>query len=206
MLRAGLIGFPSSGKTALFQLLTSAREAPRTGGRQEANVGVSRVPDERLNRLSELFKPRKHTPATVEFADMGGTAGAKTGAAALLDVAPFRNADALLHVVRMFRDPSVPHAAGSVDPARDVRTMEDEIILADLGVVDDHHEHDLRSRRDLGRIRAARGSALHERRHRLGDRVEHRERPCVGEHVAADRRAHPPAPQQADPVQPTDQW
>ena len=146
MLRAGLIGFPSSGKTALFQLMTSAREAPRPAGRQDANVGVSRVPDERLDRLTELFKPKKHTPATVEFADMGGTAGSKTGAAALLDVAPFRNADALLHVVRMFRDPSVPHAAGSVDPARDVRTMEEELILADLGVVERRLE---RLERDL---------------------------------------------------------
>jgi GTP-binding protein YchF len=146
MLRAGLIGFPSSGKTALFQLLTSAREAPRPSGRQEANVGVSRVPDERLDRLTELFKPRKHTPATVEFADMGGAGGARTGAAALLDVAPFRNADALLHVVRMFRDPAVPHAAGSVDPARDVRTMEEEVILADLGVVERRLE---RLERDL---------------------------------------------------------
>ena len=65
---------------------------------------------------------------------------------ALLDVAAFRNADALLHVVRMFRDPSVPHAAGSVDPARDVRTMEDELILADLGVVERRLE---RLERDL---------------------------------------------------------
>jgi GTP-binding protein YchF len=136
MLRAGLIGFPSSGKTALFQLLTSAREAPRPSGKQEANVGVSRVPDERLDRLTALFNPKKHVPATVEFADMGGAATGKSGAAALLDVAAFRNADALLHVVRMFRDPSVPHAAGSVDPARDVRTMEEEVILADLGVVE----------------------------------------------------------------------
>ena len=136
MLRAGLIGFPASGKTALFQLLTSAREAPRAGGKTDANVGVSRVPDERLDKLTALFNPKKHTPATVEFADIGGAAAGKTGAAALLDVAPFRNADALLHVVRMFRDPSVPHAAGSVDPARDVRTMEEEVDLADLGVVE----------------------------------------------------------------------
>ena len=121
MLRAGLIGFPSSGKTALFQLLTSAREAPRTGGgKSDANVGVSRVPDERLDKLTALFNPRKHVPATVEFADIAGVGGARTGAQALLDVAPFRNADALLHVVRMFRDPSVPHPAGSIDPARDV--------------------------------------------------------------------------------------
>jgi GTP-binding protein YchF len=136
MLRAGLIGFPASGKTSLFQLLTSAREAPRASGKSEANVGVSRVPDDRLDRLTALFNPRKHVPATVEFADIAGVGGAKTGAAALLDVAPFRNADALLHVVRMFRDPSVPHPAGSIDPARDVRTMEDEVILADLGVVE----------------------------------------------------------------------
>jgi GTP-binding protein YchF len=152
MLRAGLIGFPASGKTALFQLLTSAREAPRPAGKQDANVGVSRVPDARLDQLTALFKPKKHTPATVEFADMGGASTGKTGAAALLDVAPFRNADALLHVVRMFRDPSVPHAAGSVDPARDVRTMEDEVILADLGVVERRLE---RLERDLKKAGAA---------------------------------------------------
>ena len=136
MLRAGLIGFPSAGKTSLFQLLTSVREAPARGGKADANVGVSRVPDDRLDQLTALFNPRKRVPATVEFADIAGVAGAKGGAQALLDVAPFRNADALLHVVRMFRDPAVAHPSGSVDPARDVRAMEDEIILADLGVVE----------------------------------------------------------------------
>ena len=146
MLRAGLIGFPSAGKTALFQLLTSVRDAPSRGGKSDANVGVSRVPDERLDRLTALFKPRKHVPATVEFADIAGLGGARTGAQALLDVVPFRNADALLHVVRMFRDPSIPHPAGSVDPARDVRAMEDEVILADLGVAERRLE---RLERDL---------------------------------------------------------
>jgi ribosome-binding ATPase len=146
MLRAGLIGFPSTGKTALFQLLTSAREAPRSGGRSDANVGVSRVPDERLDKLTALFNPKKRVPATVEFADIAGSSGARTGAQALLDVVPFRNADALLHVVRMFKDPAVPHPAGAVDPARDVRTMEDEVILADLGVVERRLE---RLERDL---------------------------------------------------------
>jgi GTP-binding protein YchF len=148
MLRAGLIGFPSTGKTTLFQLLTSVREAHhRPGGKTEANVGVSRVPDERLDRLTALFKPRKHVPASVEFADIAGVGGGvKGGAQALLDVAAFRNADALLHVVRMFRDPAVPHPSGSVDPARDVRAMEDELILADLGVVERRLE---RLERDL---------------------------------------------------------
>ena len=134
LLRAGLLGLPSSGKTTLFQLLTSAREGARTSGKSEANVGVSRVPDERLDRLTALFKPRKHVPATVEFADMG--AGRSGSAKDLLDVAAYRNADALLHVVRAFTDPSVPIAQGAIDPARDVRLVEDEMILADLGIVE----------------------------------------------------------------------
>ena len=149
MLRAGLIGFPGVGKTSLFQLLTSAREAPRAGSKTEANVGVSRVPDERLDRLTALFNPRKRVPATVEFADIAGAGGGRASAQALLDVAAFRNADALLHVVRLFRDPSVPHPAGSVDPARDVRTMEEELILADLGVVERRLE---RLERDLKKM------------------------------------------------------
>lgn len=133
MLRAGLIGLPSAGKTTLFQLLTSAREAPRTLGKTEANVGIARVPDARLDALTALFQPKKRVPATVEFADMAvGRGEAKT----LLDVAAYRNADALLHVVRGFHDPAVGHPGGSIDPARDLRTVEEEIILADLAVAE----------------------------------------------------------------------
>ena len=133
MLRAGLVGLPSSGKTTLFQLMTSAREAPRPQGRADANVGVSRVPDDRLDRLTALFNPKKRVPATVEFADMAAGRG---DAKSLVDVAAYRNADALLHVVRAFHDPSVPHPQSTVDPARDLRTIEDELILADLGGVE----------------------------------------------------------------------
>jgi ribosome-binding ATPase len=147
MLRAGLIGFPASGKTTLFQLMTSARDAPKSGGKAEAHVGMSRVPDERLDRLTALFKPRKHVPATVEFADVAGAArSGATAAQTLLDVTSYRAADALLHVVRAFRDPSIPHPKGSVDPARDTREMEEELILADLGVVERRLE---RLERDL---------------------------------------------------------
>ncbi len=136
MLRAGLIGFASTGKSTLFRLLTSVREGSRPAlGKTEAHVGVARVPDPRLDRLSALYSPKKTTPATVEFADVAGTR-ASGSAKDLLDVAAFRNADALLHVVRLFRDESVPHPAGSVNAARDVRAMEDELILADLGVVE----------------------------------------------------------------------
>ncbi len=133
MLHAALIGFPSTGKTTLFQLLSRAGE-PRdqTGGRQETHVGVAQVPDPRLDRLTELFEPERHVPATVEIAELAGHGGARS----LVDVTAFRNADALLHVLRMFQDETVPHASGTVDPARDATQMEDELILADLGVAE----------------------------------------------------------------------
>lgn len=147
MLRAGLIGYPATGKTTLFRLMTSVREGARPGqhGKLEANVGVSRVPDARLDRLTALFNPRKHVPATVEFADMAG--GGRGGAKDLVDVGPFRNAEALVHVVRGFHDEAVPHGPGPIDPARDVRAMEEELILADLGIVErrlERLEKDLR--------------------------------------------------------------
>jgi GTP-binding protein YchF len=132
MLHAALIGFPSTGKSTLFQLMTSAKDAPR--GKGDTVIGISKVPDPRLDRLAGMFNPKKTTPATIEFTDM--VAPGRTGAAALVDVAGYKNADALVHVVRAFRDPSVPHPAGSVDPARDAQAMEDELLLADLGVVE----------------------------------------------------------------------
>jgi GTP-binding protein YchF len=149
MLRAGLIGLPSSGKTTLFQLLTSAREAPRTHGKAEANVGISRVPDDRLDALTAMFVPQKRVPATVEFADMAAGRG---DTKALLDVGAYRNADALLHVVRAFRDPSVPHPQQTIDPVRDIRTIEEELILADLGVAERRLE---RLEKDLKKSQSA---------------------------------------------------
>jgi ribosome-binding ATPase len=156
MLRAALIGFPSTGKTTLFQLMTAVREPARTHGRGEASVGISKVPDPRLDRLTAMFKPRKRVPATVEFADIGGAATAS--AQALVDVAAYRNADALVHVIRAFRDEAVPHVSGSVDPARDAQAMEDELLLADLGVAErrlERLEKDIRKGRtaDLERER-----------------------------------------------------
>jgi ribosome-binding ATPase len=135
MLRTALIGFPSSGKTTLFQLMTSQHEAARPGhAKLEAVIGMARVPDARVDRLAELYKPKKKTPATVEFADLAGPG--RTGAQALLDVAPYRNADALVHVVRAFRDPSVTHHTEAIDPAADAQAMDDELLLADLAVVE----------------------------------------------------------------------
>src|SRR5215204_6942236 len=123
MLHAALIGLPSSGKTTLFQLMTSAREAPR--GKGDVNIGISRVPDARLDVLSGMFHPRKETAATVEFTDL--IAATRSGAQGLVDVAAYKNADALVHVVRAFHDEAVPHPSGSVNPARDASAMESEL-------------------------------------------------------------------------------
>jgi GTP-binding protein YchF len=152
MLRAGLIGFASSGKTTLFQLMTSVKDITRAAhGRGEASIGISKVPDRRLDRLTEMYNPRKRVPATVEFSDLAApSAGA--GAKALVDVVAYKNADALVHVIRAFQDPASAHPAGSIDPARDARTMEEELILADLGVAERRLE---RIEKDLKKNRSA---------------------------------------------------
>jgi GTP-binding protein YchF len=172
MLKAALIGFGSSGKTTLFQLMTSARETARAAhGKGEAAIGISKVPDDRLDRLTAMYTPRKRVPATVEFSDLaapGGTGGAQM----LVDVAAYKNADALVHVLRAFQDPTIPHPSGSVNPARDAQAMEDELILADLGVAErrlERLEKELKKSRtaDLERERDVLGicrSALEEGR------------------------------------------
>ena len=148
MLHAAVIGFPSTGKTTLFQLMTSVRDAPR--GKGDVNIGISKVPDERLDRLTAMYNPRKRVPATVEFTDIA--VASRGGAQALVDVAAYKNADALVHVVRAFEDPAIPHPSGRVDPARDAQAMEDELILADLGIAERRLE---RLEKDLKKSRTS---------------------------------------------------
>jgi len=166
MLRAALIGLPSSGKTTLFQLMTSIHDAPR--GKGDVNIGISKVPDERLDRLTAMYNPRKRVPATVEFTDIAGPA--RSGAQALVDVAGYKNADALVHVIRAFRDASVPHPSSSIDPARDAQAMEDELILADLGVAERRLE---RIEKDLKKGRSTELERERDLVQRCKDALEH---------------------------------
>src|SRR6266702_2413459 len=132
-MKAGIIGLPSVGKSTLFQLLTgSAALAP--GGRPEARLGVARVPDPRVEALAAIYNPRKKTWATVEYADVPGVK--KGEGSALVDLPALRNVDALVHVVRAFEAVLVPHPDGSVDPLRDAKMLELELILADLSAVE----------------------------------------------------------------------
>ena len=149
MLHAALIGLPSTGKSTLFQLMTSAKEGGRSA-KGDTAVGISKVPDARLDRLTAMFNPKKRVPATIEFTDSVGPA--RAAATALVDVAGYKNADALVHVVRAFRDEAVPHPSLTINPARDAQAMEDELILADLGVVERRME---RLEKDLKKSKTA---------------------------------------------------
>ena len=131
-MRIGLFGFPKVGKTTLFNTLTGSSVATDAyaSGKPETHVGVATVPDPRLDRLAEIFKPKKTTHAKVDYVDIVGVekGDAAEGEAFLTEL---KNVDALLHVVRAFEDSGIPHTQGPIDARRDVETMETELILAD---------------------------------------------------------------------------
>jgi GTP-binding protein YchF len=136
-MKMGLVGFPAVGKTTLFNILTDSQvETSRFGGagRGETHTGIARVPDARLDRLAAMFSPRKTTPATIEFVDLAGLRREEADSG--LSLADVRNAAALLHVVRAFPDEALIHSEGSIDPARDISTMETSLVLADHDIAD----------------------------------------------------------------------
>jgi hypothetical protein len=128
-MQTGIIGLPQVGKTSLFRILTRARVESRTQPGQ-AHVGIARVPDARVTKLAELFKPKKITFATIEYVDIGGLQKDREKNSASL--VPLREADALAHVVRVFDDPAIPHPSGSIDAMRDIDSIEIELMLTDL--------------------------------------------------------------------------
>ncbi|HUO87029.1 MAG TPA: redox-regulated ATPase YchF [Thermoanaerobaculia bacterium] len=134
-METGILGLPKSGKTTLFNILTAARQATDKFSRSgETHVGVASVPDPRLEKLRDLFQPKKFTPATVRYVDIPGIERGEGSEAVDLD--KLRTVDALMHVVRVFDDPELPHPEGSVDPARDVESVDLELVLADHELVE----------------------------------------------------------------------
>ncbi len=128
-MRTGIVGLPQVGKTSVFKILTHAHLDARAA-HALTHIGMARVPDNRLERLAELYKPRKVTHATVEYVDVGGLVKDRAKDAAFLT--QLREVEALAHVVRVFENPAVPHPEGSIDPLRDVESLELELMLADL--------------------------------------------------------------------------
>ena len=138
-MKIGIIGLPNSGKTTVFNALTggTAETAAYSSGQLEPNLATVKVPDERLNKLSEMYKPKKITFADVQYIDVAGLSGDRKGGglpAAFLNY--IAQVDALLHVVRAFEDASVPHPEESVNPARDIETVDLELMFSDMAIIE----------------------------------------------------------------------
>jgi GTP-binding protein YchF len=155
-----IIGLPMVGKTSLFTILTGVHESTRMGV-MEARVGMTKVPDSRLDALAKIFEPPKITFATVEYLDFPSISKE-----ALRDpsyLASMRVADALAHVLRVFQSDTVPHEKGSVDPMRDLDDVETELILSDLVVVEKRMDRVERDRKKAKSPELDREYALLER-------------------------------------------
>lgn len=139
-MKLGIVGLPNVGKSTLFNALTSAGadSANYPFCTIEPNVGVVPVPDPRLDALTKMYSPEKYTPATVEFFDIAGLVRGASQGEGLGNkfLSHIRECDAILHVVRCFEDPNIIHVDGSVDPVRDVETINYELILSDLEIVE----------------------------------------------------------------------
>jgi GTP-binding protein YchF len=132
-MQLGIIGLPMVGKTTIFELLTEGRH--KGGVPNKANSAMARIPDYRIDYLSELYKPKKTTYAQLEVVDIPGLApGNEKGASVFLD--SVRQADALLHVVRVFADGQVPLVGDKIDPIGDIELINYELLLADLDLID----------------------------------------------------------------------
>lgn len=139
MLTCGIIGVPLVGKTTLFNLLTLANiETSRfQTGKTEANVGIARVPDKRIDYLSNMFKPKKTTYAQIEYTDIAGVSPNNTVAKGGNPfLAAVRGVDALVLVVRAFSNPEILHPLGNIDPVRDFNEVWAELFLSDLDAVE----------------------------------------------------------------------
>jgi GTP-binding protein YchF len=134
-MQLGILGLPKVGKTTLFNLLTASdASTDKFAASDRTHVGIAKVPDPRLVRLRDLFQPKKFTPATIEYVDIPGVK--KGEGQESLDLAKLKSVDALVHVVRAFADPEIAHAEGAIDPARDVATLDLELVLADHSLVE----------------------------------------------------------------------
>jgi GTP-binding protein YchF len=140
-MQIAIVGLAGSGKTTVFNTLTRGHAQTGGYGGMELHVGTVKVPDERLEKLAEIFKPKKIVQADVTYFDLPAPPASIEGRVGTEELpadqlARLREADALLHVVRAFEDPAVPHPEGSVDAWRDLERLDLEFVMADLSVME----------------------------------------------------------------------
>lgn len=147
-MKTGIIGLPQVGKSSLFRILTKANLSASSNPR-DAHIGVAKVPDVRLDKLAAMYSPKKLTHASVEYVDLGAIGQEALKESAYLG--HLRQVDAICHVVRAFEDDAIPHV-GPIDPLRDIKNVEFDLMVSDLGQIEKRME---RVEKDIKKMRSA---------------------------------------------------
>lgn len=186
-LQVGIVGLPLVGKTTIFNALTAAgaEASAYSKANTKPNIGVAKIPDERLKLINQFIATKKLVPATIQMVDVAGLARGASEGQGLGNkfLAHIRDMDALIHVVRCFESDEVAHSEGSIDPARDIDTIETELILADLEQVSTSLDKAKRAARSGDKEAIARADVLEKAFAQLNDSKPVRDLHLTPEHL-----------------------